>query len=78
MGNRIQVIESMAKHVLVCNACQVSPTAAGRCLGFINEQSRCEKTCTGDELFCCAEHGENVKLVDQKLTDDVTEGNDQS
>ena len=74
--SRVQVINVAAKHVLVCNACHVSPTAAGRCLGFINEQSRCEKACTGDELFCCAEHGENVKLVDQKLTDDVTEETD--
>ena len=58
----------------MCDACNVSPN--GRCLGFINEQSRCEKTCKGSEPFCCDEHHDTLKLVDHNLTDDILEDTD--
>ena len=71
----IQVHNAAVIHVLVCDACHpVSPT--GRCLGFIDEQSRCENTCKESELFCCDEHCDTLKLVDQLLTDDITEDTD--
>lgn len=62
------------RHVLVCGACHVPAT--GRCLGFIDEQSRCEKTCKEDEIFCCEVHRDNLNLVDKILTDDITEDTD--
>ena len=71
----VQVCNTAVRHVLMCDACNVSPN--GRCLGFINEHSRCEKTCKGSEPFCCDEHYDNLKLVDHDLTDDPFEDTDE-
>ena len=58
----------------MCDACHVPAT--GRCLGFNDEKTRCEKTCKEDEIFCCEVHHDNLNLVNKILTDDITEDTD--